>query len=995
MKLQKSIWYILLLIFGSVLYFLLFTYQNIQRNKESFHWVNHTQEVIKTINAVRSDLFEVESQVRGFVISGNTDFLDHYESRKIKLATEAQKLLNLTSDNQRQLQNGKQLLTFVQQKIDFQNKVYNAAIQSRVQGEDVIATMIGKRLTDSLENILQKMETEERSLLTVRMGKLENLSESRYLTSIVIAAIVLVFLSVLLISIIKENVLRRRAESKAVENETKYRNLIENSAVVVYTTDSIGYYTYLSGKCKDFTGFHAEELVGEHFLLLVETAWEQKVQSFYLAQKENQTKETVFEFPIITKNGERKWIEQSVVLLEENGKPSGFQCVAKDVTERKYGEKLLADAEREIKAKQEEYQARLQSILDNMPMIVYLKDLDGNFMLVNRQFHEVFGTTDKEVIGKKELNVHLDEESASKFMSVDEEVKSTLQHIELEDLLLTKDGERNMSIVKFPLLDKEGNLFAISAVGKDITENIRYQKQLIEARERAEKAERLQEEFLANMSHEIRTPMNGIIGMTDLMETTFLNGEQKEYLRLIKESSQILLALINDILDLSKIKAGRMTVELIDYNLQNTVDAVAAPFCLKAKEKGITIIKKIDQSPQFIIGDQHKLIQILNNLLSNAIKFTEKGSVSLTVNTFSEGGEMQLVCTVTDTGMGIAKENLEYIFQSFVQAGNDMVRRFGGTGLGLAITKRLIELQDGQITVSSEVGKGTTFRFQIPIQKSELTKSVNEVIAPQEEIDAKSLRFKKILLIEDNEVNQKVTFLMLHKAGMFVDIAANGTEAIAFLESGRVYDLIITDLQMPEMDGFQTTQYIRNSLQLQTPIIAMTASALRNEKEKCFELGMNEYLTKPFSPNVLFFHLKKYLLSQDEASQPSEEILVGDTTDLYSLQFLHEMEDIDYTIEVLELFLKTTPPTLEEISAQVQHKNWDEVYRKAHSLKSSLGLLQMNRMLDSVSGIEQLAKTSTNTSKIPSLLNNVLQQYQLVKPMLEAELSLTRKNTVV
>jgi len=995
LKLQKSVWYILLLIFGSVLYFLLFTYQNIQRNKESFQWVNHTQEVIKTINTVRSDLYELESQVRGFVISGNTGFLDHYESRKIKLVTEVQQVLKQTSDNPRQQLNGQQLLSFIQDKISFQNKVYAAATASRLQGEAVIASMVGKHLTDSLETILQKMETEERSLLAVRTENIENLSASRYTTTIIVAIVVLAFLSVLMINVIKENSLRRKAESRAVENETKYRNLIENSAVVVYTTDTAGYYTYLSGKCKDFTGFHAEELVGEHFLLLVETAWEQKVQSFYLAQKENRTKETVFEFPIVTKNGERKWIEQSVVLLEEAGEPSGFQCVAKDITERKYGEKLLADAEKEIKAKQEEYQGRLQAVLDNMPMIVYLKDLDGNFMMVNRQFHDVFGTTDKEVIGRKALNVHLDEESASRFMLVDEEVKNTLQHIELEGLVLTTEGERNMSVVKFPLLDKEGNLFAISAVGKDITENIRYQKQLIEARERAEKAERLQEEFLANMSHEIRTPMNGIIGMTDLMETTFLNGEQKEYLRLIKESSQILLALINDILDLSKIKAGRMTVELIDYNLQNTVEAVLAPFSLKAKEKGIAIHKNIIQSSHFIIGDQHKLIQILNNLLSNAIKFTEKGSVSLTVTTSGEADNLRLVCTVTDTGMGIAEENLEYIFQSFVQAGNDMVRRFGGTGLGLAITKRLIELQGGQITVSSEIGKGTTFRFQIPVQKSELTKSENEVISPQEEIDAKSLRFKKILLIEDNEVNQKVTFLMLHKAGMFVDIAANGTEAIGFLESGRTYDLIITDLQMPEMDGFQTTQHIRNHLQLQTPIIAMTASALRNEKEKCFELGMNEYLTKPFSPNVLFFHLKKYLLSKEEASQPVEEILVGDTSELYSLQFLHEMEDIDYTTEVLELFLKTTPPTLEEISEQVQHKNWEDVYRKAHSLKSSLGLLQMNRMLESVSSIEQFAKTSTNTDKIPSLLNNVLQQYQLVKPMLEAELSLTRKNTVV
>lgn len=997
MKIQKSIWLTLLLIFCGIFYFLFFTYQNIQQKKQAFQWVNHTHEVIETIDAVRSALFDVESQVRGYAITANPVFVDHYALKKSNLYQRVQQLRELTTDNLLQQQNAKQLFQLIQQKIAFQNQIFEVSQQSTTQAQALIASLTGKQLTDSLDSILQAMQAVERQLLTKRLREHERLTQSRYITSIALAVAALLLLGFLLLKIARENTLRKKAEQLALESEIKYRNLIENSAVVVFTTDLKGNYTYLSGKSKEITGFTAEELVGEHYLTLVEDNWVQKVQEFYACQLQKRTPETTFEFPVIDKYGERKWIEQSVVLLENNGEPNGFQCVAKDITEKKYAEKLLAEAAREIKAKQEEYHLRLQSILDNMPMIVYLKDLEGNFQMVNKQFHEILATTDKEVIGKKIVHVHRDEKSARKFIDVDNQVKHTLQPVEVEDVVLTKEGERHMSIVKFPLLDKEGRPFAICAVGKDITEKIHYQKQLIEARERAEKAERLQEEFLANMSHEIRTPMNGVIGMADLMETTQLNGEQKEYLRLIRESSQILLALINDILDLSKIKAGRMTVERVDFNLKQTIESVTAPFVLKAKEKGISFTTSYTGACSFVNTDQHKLVQVLNNLLSNAVKFTEKGSVTLaTTIEEKEDGALNLVCLVSDTGIGIAEEHLGSIFNSFVQAGNDMVRRFGGTGLGLAIIKRLIELLGGNITVCSVPGEGTTFRFQIPVAKSREQLFLNEATESQKLIDAKSLRFKKVLLVEDNEVNQKVTFLMLHKAGILTDIANNGREAIDLLKAGKQYDLIIMDLQMPEMDGFQTTQYLRTTLQLQTPIIAMTASALRNEKEKCLAVGMNEYLAKPFAPQELFFHLKQLLLTETESAQElADTAAEPEGAGLYNLRLLDEMEDAEYSMEVLQLFLRITPPVLHELTEKTAQQDWDEVFRKAHNLKSSLGLLQMNRMLDCVTDIERSAKTKTGTENIASLVANIVQQYQLVKPMLEAELEQTRKNLTV
>jgi CheY-like chemotaxis protein/HPt (histidine-containing phosphotransfer) domain-containing protein len=518
-------------------------------------------------------------------------------------------------------------------------------------------------------------------------------------------------------------------------------------------------------------------------------------------------------------------------------------------------------------------------------------------------------------------------------------------------------------------------------------------QQLIDARLRAEMAEKLQEEFLANMSHEIRTPMNGIIGMTNLLDHTELNSDQKEFVQLIRQSSDTLLMLINDILDLSKIKAGRMNIELIDFSLIDTVDRVLSPFKLKAAEKGIRIQKFIDPKlPEYLEGDQHKLIQILNNLVSNAVKFTESGSVDVYVNLINDGDQtVVLELKVEDTGIGIAPDYIDYIFESFAQAGSDMVRRFGGTGLGLAITKRLVELQGGTISVKSIPGKGSCFSFTIEYG---LGVKPGPNLAEASGVNgnwAKVLIGKRVLLVEDNEINQKVTLRMLENQKMVVDVADNGKEGVLKLEKGA-YDVIIMDLQMPVMDGFQTTTYIRNKLNLRTPIIAMTASALRNEHEKCLNLGMNVYMTKPFVPEELFRQLQRLLGNSNvnpEWNNTEEKVEVQEK--FYDLSYLQELEDDEYMAEVLQIFLNTTPESLQIIKEQYVRENWEEVYRQAHKLKSSLGILQMNSLLKNISEIELLAKEQVHKEKVPELVKQSIEMYQLIRPMLEADLNGIKK----
>jgi CheY-like chemotaxis protein len=414
-----------------------------------------------------------------------------------------------------------------------------------------------------------------------------------------------------------------------------------------------------------------------------------------------------------------------------------------------------------------------------------------------------------------------------------------------------------------------------------------------------------------------------------------------------------------------------------------------APMQIRARQNNVKLTKRLPLDlPAFVKGDQQKLAQVLNNLLSNAVKFTEAGEI--TVETYvrkRDAANISIEFIVTDTGIGIGEEYLQSIFESFTQAGTDMVRRYGGTGLGLAITKRLIELQGGTILVSSVLGKGTCFRFEIPYAISDKKEEELTLDATKNYTEKQCLKGRQILLVEDNEINQKVTCLHLQKVGLVIEVANNGKEAVEKLEAGKRYDLIIMDLQMPEMNGFQTTMYIRKKLNCATPIIAMTASALRNERIKCFEIGMNEYMTKPFVPADLYLQVERLLVGDTNSSNPSTTIQAQmKEASPYSLAYLEEMEDPEYVVEILKLFLDTTPDMLKTIQEGLIYENWELVHKMAHKLKSSLGILQMNKMLADVAEIERQAHEKTGLDTLPMLISGIIIHYNLVRPMLEADL---------
>jgi PAS domain S-box-containing protein len=570
------------------------------------------------------------------------------------------------------------------------------------------------------------------------------------------------------LQVIKNKRLRKLAENDTRQIEIKYKTLVENSGVGLLTTDLNGNITFINKRITAFTGFQCNEITGKHFSSLVDSKWVQLINDKFKKQFQNRNDHSDITFPLRVKSGDTIWVEQSSVLLMENGAPKGFQCIVKDITEKKSIDNEL----KKIEEEREENQFRLQSILDNTPLIIFIKDLQGKYLLANKSYRDAFDFTKEQIIGKTDFEL-VEESDASRYKEIDEYVIKEKKNVEIEETIQHNGTTKNLLIVKFPLFDKNNTIYGIGGIASDITERYLYGLHLIEAKRKAEMAEQLQEQFLANMSHEIRTPMNGIIGMTNILLSTPLTNEQKDFLQVIKKSSDSLMILMNDILDLSKIKAGKLRIEKIDFRLRETIEQTISTFRVLINDKGLKLRISVDLNiPDSLTGDPHRLIQILNNLISNAIKFTTEGEINVEIKSLKQqDNEIELSFSVSDTGIGIAGEKLKSIFESFSQAETGTSRKFGGSWLGLSITKKLIELQNGRIDANSVPGKGTTFVFSLKytIASHTVTKQYNN--SKQENFNA--LAGKRILVVEDNEANQKVIYHMLDKVGIETDLAEN------------------------------------------------------------------------------------------------------------------------------------------------------------------------------------------------------------------------------
>jgi PAS domain S-box-containing protein len=955
-------------------YFIWQVYATNNRLRQTRESLNRTYLIIQNIKDLQADLIASESAIRAFAITKDSLFKDQV----YKLADQVSKKISATEplilDSAVRL-NMIELKRLITRKVNFQFDILSPATYSPERALQTVASPQGRLLMDSIQTVVGRMEAHEQQLLDIRNEQNTAVSRKALLTAIVGSLIFFIFIALILWRLSLD--IRRRiyAERELQQFRFRFQAILDNTPLLIFLKNLDGKYILVNKSYRETFGFTEEQLIGKS-----DDDFEKKAD----AEKYKRSDETVIrtlkpveQDEILATASGRRFIHYiKFPVLDESGKIFAISGFGSDVTERKVAEGKLRTSEEKMRA-----------LLDSTKEGFYMLDRDLNILLINEA-----GKMMVQQITGKELNTG---ENVFKIVFDHERelVKQTMDRvldgeaIELEQSYASPEGQKWFLISYLPIKsrDNEGKPPGICIVSRDITDLVRYREQLIEAKIKAERAEKLQEQFLANMSHEIRTPLNGITGMTNLLLNTQLTEAQHEYVNIIKYSSDNLSVLINDILDFSKIKAGKLSIENIEFTLWEVAQKAVASLQARAKEKDLGILVFFHPNmPQRIKGDPHRLNQVLNNLLSNAIKFTQQGYVRLEIAVSRETEEIcWLQFNVKDSGIGIPEDKLAVIFESFSQASEDITRKYGGTGLGLTITKQLIELQHGSIDIISEPGTGTTISFEIPYQKVKGLTNKQETTEEEEIIHRNAtLANKQILIVEDNEVNQKVIAYNLEPAGIVTTIANNGREAVDLLESGKHFDLVIMDLQMPIMNGFQATAYIRQKLNSRIPIIAMTASALRNEQVKCFELGMNEYVTKPFSPSELLRLLERHLNGENgeplTPQAPQEK-------QAYNLDNISIKKKKDVIAHVLNIFLRDTPPLLQEIKNSILHEHWDETYQKAHKLKSSVGLLQMHDMLQTVTLIEKYAKTREQLDELPGLIDAAIEEYNLVQPMLEAE----------
>lgn len=537
-------------------------------------------------------------------------------------------------------------------------------------------------------------------------------------------------------------------------------------------------------------------------------------------------------------------------LSETEDKVKGFSVGGLDYITKPFQlEEVMARVETHLKLRhlQMEIRAREEverALLNASSDIAILIKTDGAIITLNEPAAQELGLPARSLISRCVWDF-LPSEVAQRRREYTEQAFRTGIPIRFED----EWSGRCFDNIFYPLFDSFGKVEKIALYTHDVTERKRMEKALRRAKEAAEAATKAKSEFLANMSHEIRTPMNAVIGITDLLSDEDLTPNQRDYVETIRNSGEALLAIINDILDLSKIEGGKIELEQQPFGLRGCIEDSFNIISANASKKGLIIKYATDDyTPEAIIGDQTRLRQILVNLLSNAVKFTEKGEITVTVRSeVVEGGKYEIHFAVKDTGIGIPQNKMNRLFQSFSQVDASTTRRYGGTGLGLTISKSLVEMMEGRIWAESDIGKGSTFHFTIKVKHSlEFLSDINitkpETSALQKQICLdQSLR---ILLAEDNIVNQKVTQRMLNKIGYEADIVANGLEVLQALEHQN-YDIVLMDMMMPEMDGIETTKVIRQRSAAGPMIIAITASAFKSDQEMCLAAGMDGYISKP------------------------------------------------------------------------------------------------------------------------------------------------------
>lgn len=752
--------------------------------------------------------------------------------------------------------------------------------------------------------------------------------------------------------------LRIDFEEKLEQERNLLRTIIDNIPFKIYAKDLEGRKTLAnkyeieeSGYCKE------EDVIGKNDFDLYPK---------HIAEESTEEDKRVIEHKESILNVEKQLDDGSwsliskIPLFDVQGNTSGLVGLSVDITNRK-------QTEEQLRIQEEKY----RSIIANMNLGLLEVDDEEKIIYANQSFCKMTGYSLDEMKGKVASIMFAEGQSLDKIQQKNKDRKkgsSDAYEVELKD----KWGNTKWWLISgAPRYNDKGQPSGSIGIHLDITEQKKLEYDLIKSREEARKLAKTKQSFLANMSHEIRTPMNAIMGMANQLQKTNLNAAQTNLLNIIQTASDNLLVIINDILDISKIEDGKLLIHPVIFELHETIKESIETLQLKADEKGILLQQgKFDfLIAKYLKGDSSRLRQILLNFLSNAIKFTEKGSVTIEciVNNTSVNTQW-IEFKVIDTGVGMEPSFLETIFDPFTQESSGNTKNNIGTGLGMYISKQLIELMQGTVSVVSAKNVGTTITFKLPFtiaQKPDIRlEPITAVVQPNQ------LHQKKILIVDDNEMNRLVAEMIVQQNGAKAIHAQNGQEAIEKLKNENP-DIILMDLQMPIMNGYEATKHIRLKLNHSIPIIALTANAIKGEKENCLEAGMNDYISKPFKEHDLIQAILKLISSTKNHSALSDHTKFDNyhKPATYDLSILLQMSrnDHQFVNKMIQLFCDDLPFQIEQIKEGIQQRNTQIIAAKAHRLKPSATNLGMPAITQKLKQIEAIAKHEKFTDHLVSL----------------------------
>ncbi len=746
-----------------------------------------------------------------------------------------------------------------------------------------------------------------------------------------------------------------------LEQSEERNRLIMNSALnAILTIDKNGLITFWNDSAEKIFGWKREDVFGKK---LIETmfseenteATEIEIKHFIKPGQELVLNKQI-EVIGINKAGDEFPIEISIIPVKQ-GKSIFFCAFIQDISKRK-------KAENNLKYQEEKY----RNIIANMNLGLIEVDNNEIIQFANQSFSDISGYETNELIGKSPSEVFIFGENFEIMQS-----KNVVRKLGVSDVyqipIKNKRGELKWwAISGAPNFDDKGNLVGTIGIHLDITDQKQLEIDLESEKIKAEEASKAKEAFLANMSHEIRTPLNAIIGFLRELEKQKLTDLQQKYIENSSIASKHLLAIINNILDISKIEAGEMSLNDEDFIIENSIKNVVTVLQPKAEQKSIDLIINYDTKISKVLkGDPLRIEQILFNLIGNSLKFTHEGKISVNCTLVNENSNSEEICvSIFDTGIGMDKKFIEAIFKKFSQEDKKITRKFGGTGLGMAITKELVNLMNGRIEVESEKNIGTKIYIYLTLEKGN-QENIKNALSDKE---LTNIDGAKILLVEDNELNRMVAQNSLQYFNCKVVEAENGLIALDILKSTK-FDIILMDIQMPEMDGIEATKIIRNKLKIKTPIIALTANAFKTEIEKCKKAGMDEYVTKPFDETILLETIAK-LLHQKEIKPISHSSNVENVW-LYSLNSINNLSrgNEEFVQKMIAIFIDQTIDTIQKVEKALLTNNFQEVSRLIHKIKPSIEGMGILSILDDVKLLEKKAKETTDKELINSLFATI------------------------